>query len=94
MEILTVFPQGYEGEMIIKFESLESLGPHSTDTVKDKVQIPKEGEWAADEWVTDDMLMCLTEKYSKGEEYEVTVSWSVNGKPANQTLIAGAGSGL
>jgi hypothetical protein len=94
VEILSVFPQGYDGEMIIKFEPLKSLDPHSTVTVPHKVQIPKEGDWADDQWITNDMLMCLTNQYSKGEKYEVNASWSVGGVAANQTLMAGAGSEL
>ena len=97
VEVLTVNPEKYaEGEVMqIKFDAVEEIAPRSTEPVRHHVQIVKDQEWVASDFYSDDLLMCLTERYSKGVSYDIHVSWLVNGAPGhNQTLKAGAGSGI
>ena len=83
--------------MRISFERLPELPGKTTSEIKHQVYVDKNGKWAAAEdqdWFNNEMLMCLTEKLSHEASYDLDVSWFVNGKADNQTLPAGAGSGL
>jgi hypothetical protein len=99
VEVLSFDVENYDDcpMMRISFERLPELPGRTTTKIKHQVYIDKNGKWAAagdKDWFTNDMLMCLTEELSHKASYALDVSWFVNGKADNQTLPAGAGSGL
>jgi hypothetical protein len=100
IKIGTVRIRNYDDEcpaMQIRFELLPNLPAKATSEVQHQVYVDRNGQWAMagnKDWITNDMLSCLTEELSRDANYKLHASWVVNGKTKNQTLQAGAGTGL
>ncbi|HEX9918966.1 MAG TPA: hypothetical protein VGA87_07360 [Pyrinomonadaceae bacterium] len=95
IRILTIEVQNYDVPLMqIRFDTLPSLLPRSRGIIKHQVYVDSDGKWSTSDWYTNDMLMCLTEEYSRNTTYDLNISWCVGGKPEHQTTQAGTGSGL
>ena len=85
-------------ERKIEFETLPELPAKRKSEIKHHVfSAYKKGKWTiaeGEDASTNNMLMCLTDEFSRNADYQLRASWSINGKPGHQTIRAGAGSGL